>query len=80
MAASAGIGAIQNSERGFLFGNRLLRREILHIQIPFARHAVAIRVGFREVIAGIEKQHGNLRQPLAQQVEHESCPQPENCT
>ena len=71
MAAAAGIGAIQDSECGFLLGDGLLRREILQVQIPCFRHAVAIGVGFREVVAGIEKQHGDFRQPLAQQIEHD---------
>ncbi len=56
---------------GFLLGDGLLRREILHVQIPFARHAVAIGVGFREMVAGVEKQHRNIRQALAQQIQHD---------
>ena len=55
----------------FLIGDGLLGREISHIQIPLLGHAIAIGVGFREVIAGVEEQHGNIRQTLAQQVEHD---------
>ncbi len=55
----------------FLLGDGLLRCEISHVQIPGFGHAVAIGVGFREVIAGVEKQHGNIRQALAQQIEHD---------
>ena len=69
VAAAAGIGAIENSERRFLIGDGLFRGEILNVQIPLPRHAVPISVGFCEVIAGIEEQDWNIRQPLAQQIE-----------
>src|ERR1700723_23622 len=71
MAASSGIGAVENSERGFLFGNRLFRREIAHVQIPFTVHAVAIRVGLSEMVAGIEEQNRNPRQAFTQQVQND---------
>ena len=71
MAASSGIGTIENSERGFLFGNGLFCGKILHVEIPLARHFGAIRVGFREVVAGIEKKYGNIGNALAQHVEND---------
>src|ERR1700733_1232602 len=70
MAASSGIGTIENSERGFLFRNGLFRGKIPHVQIPFTGHAVAVRVGLGEMIAGIKEQDGNVWQPFAQQVQH----------
>ena len=79
LAAAAGIGAIEDSELRFLLGDRLLRGEILQVQIPCFRHAIAIRVRFGEVIAGIEKEHRNLRQALAQQIERRSCLPPGSC-
>src|ERR1700728_1140084 len=69
VAAAAGIGAVENSKRGLLFGNGPLRRQILHVEIPFAGHAVAVSVRLSEMVAGIEKQDGNFRQALAQQIE-----------
>ena len=69
IAALAGIGAVQDAELGFLLGDGFFRREILEIQIPGLGHAVAIGVGFGKVVAGIEKQHRNIRHALAQKVE-----------
>ena len=41
----------------------------LQIQIPLLRHAVAISVGLGKVVAGLEKQHRNVRHALAQKIE-----------
>ena len=61
MAAARGIGAVEDPERGFLRGDRLFGGEIFQIQMPLALHAIAVRVGFREMVTGIEKQHRDLR-------------------
>ena len=42
---------------------------IFKLQLPVGHHLVAIGIGFRKVVAGVEKKHGNFRQPLAQHVQ-----------
>ena len=59
---------------------RIAWRQDFDVQLPFPRHAVPICVGFRKVVAGIEKKHRDLRQTLAQQVAARSCLRLESCT
>src|ERR1019366_2758988 len=69
MAARTRIVAIQLSDLRFLLGTRLLRNDIHQVQVPALSQPVAILVGFREVVAGVEEQHRDVRNPRPQQVE-----------
>jgi hypothetical protein len=61
---------MEDAELRFLLGDRDLGLQIFQIQPEPPRDFVAIRVGFREVIAGIEVQHGDLRRELGHHVNH----------
>ena len=60
LAALRGIAAVQDAELRFLLRHSLLRNGVHDIERPFARHAIAIFVSAGEMIAGIEKHHGNI--------------------
>src|SRR5580698_9805760 len=54
---------IENSQGCLLLANRLLWQHIHKIQSPAASDLVAKFVGFREVVASLQKEHRNVWQP-----------------
>src|SRR5260370_3408952 len=60
LAAAGGIGLVKNAECRLLFLDRLFREDVDEMQRPLLRHRVAVFVGLREMIAGIQKQHGHV--------------------
>ncbi len=54
-----------------LFGHRELGQYIDQVQVPFRRQAVAILVGLREVVAGVEKDHRHIADRFSHQVHHD---------
>ncbi len=64
----SGRGLIQQAMLRFLLGHCLFGKQVDQIQMPLARNAVAIFVRFAEVVAGIEKEDGNVRVKLQRQL------------
>ncbi len=69
LAAARGIGPVENAECRLLLRYRLRGEDVDEMQRPFLRHPVTIFVGLREVITGVQKQHGHIRNPRAQQMQ-----------
>src|SRR5260370_3011425 len=69
LAAARGVGPVENAEGRLLLRDRLRREDVDEMQRPFLRHPVTVLVGLREVITGIQKQHGHIRNPRAQQIQ-----------
>jgi hypothetical protein len=44
--------------------------DVDEVEIPFPAHPVAIGIGFRKVITGIQKQNGNIRLMLPQEMQN----------
>jgi hypothetical protein len=70
LAASGGVVAIQNPKRGLLLWHRFLGKNVDKVEPPIPGKLIAKLNRFRKVISGFEKEHGNIRQALSQQIQH----------
>src|SRR5882724_4664439 len=71
LAALRGLLAIENSKLRLLLFNCFLWKYIHQVQRPVLSHAISILIGLGKVISGVEKQYGNIRHPLPEEVEHD---------
>src|SRR6266403_333040 len=68
LAATGGIGLVENAEGRLVFRDHLSRKNVDELQRPLLRHLVAVFVGLREVISRLQEQHRYIRNPLAQEM------------
>ena len=69
LAALVRVDLIKLAVQGLVLFERRHRQNVHQVELPLARHAVAVFIGLPKVVPGLQKQHGNVRPHLPQHME-----------